>query len=413
MSTVTFDLPVGPRPDWELENGEEKRKVSESYSIFYSLRQSRERWISATFPRFSTKASRGKVIHHTPPPHTIQTRGKCDLEIGPHIFQETVFYEVHYLPQASSTASENHSSSTFNSPWPNAPQSSSSTSVSGTQVMNEVKTSPAPSSAVTAITPTLINQVNLAASANPILANLLQLAAAGSANPEQLKTLGLLIQSLAAENAPAASPQMQKVSMAPVPSSHPSHAPRPFDFVLEFRECPSDRWVFPRGPVVYERVPNHLDSLSFDIAIQTRLPFRKITPEDSAKESIVDPENDFSQVVGFQLKKAPSAIWDTITRWVGDDSQIRENKKILNGIVSPERMYLGHRLSPGTLLSQLQTAALSPYQMKPLRSHAKAMSRKNRTKRQATTVTAASQSRKEEKSSSGSKCQHLEALPPV
>ena len=47
------------------------------------------------------------------------------------------------------------------------------------------------------VTPALIAQVNLAASSDPTLQNLLQVAAAGKASVDQLRSLGVFIQTLA------------------------------------------------------------------------------------------------------------------------------------------------------------------------------------------------------------------------
>src|SRR5882757_7747807 len=172
----------------------------------------RDRWLFRTFPKFSSKARGNKTPDVVPPPHTIQTRGKCDLAIGPHIFTDTTIYEVHYLSQgpvpSSNTASNpvwqtnvslagpqpyNQSSVTSQSSTPSAP----STTPDIADPQNVATPLISSLADVTSITPVLINRVNTAASANPILSNLLQLAAAGHASPDQLKTLGLLIQSLA------------------------------------------------------------------------------------------------------------------------------------------------------------------------------------------------------------------------
>ncbi len=94
------------------------------------------------------------------------------------------------------------------------------------------------------ITPSLISQVNAAAAADPIFSNLLQLAAAKTATEDQLQTLGLLIQSLAAiDHAKkiAAAASLPVSSVLPVNYNQPPPVQtpsKPFDLVIEFRETP-------------------------------------------------------------------------------------------------------------------------------------------------------------------------------
>ena len=307
----------------------------------------RDRWLFRTFPKFSSKSRGSKASDVVPPPHTIQIRGKCDLAIGPHIFTDTIVYEVHYLSQGpvpgSNTASNpvwqthggpNQSSVTSQSSTPSAPAT--------TPDIAEQKNVPTPLisslAEVTSITPVLINRVNTAASANPILSNLLQLAAAGHASPDQLKTLGLLIQSLAnMEELQAATTSMQRPSAA---VDHYQRSPpvKDFDLVLEFREAPAERWVFPRAPVYGEQKPNSsTTNASHDILLTTCIPFSMV--KNAAFDVSQQPnlesstENPVLHVVTLRFKEAPSAIWDTIYRWIGGEHKLRSNKAQLDGLV--------------------------------------------------------------------------------
>ena len=227
---------------------------------------------------------------------------------------------------------------------------------------------------VTSITPVLINRVNTAASANPILSNLLQLAAAGHASPDQLKTLGLLIQSLAnMEELPIATASIQQ---PPTAVNHNQRSPpvKDFDLVLEFREAPAERWVFPRVPVYGERKSN--PSTSQDILLTTCIPFS--VANNPVSDVLQEPsletatESPVQHVVTLHLIEAPWAIWDTIYRWIGGEDNLRSNKIQIDGLVCdffknfkiklnpilfeipPKRMFLGHQLPPGSLLAQLQ-----------------------------------------------------------
>jgi hypothetical protein len=169
----------------------------------------------------------------------------------------------------------------------------------------------------TPITPALISRVNDAAATDPILANFLQLAASGRATSDQLKTLALLIQSLAytpsssaalggvsasdalsvlsqlSGQTPSSTPGSSTPATPPatLAHSHPTHehptlaqstdsagfpAPKEFDLVLEFPERPYDRWLFPRVPVVCERKPSPGDIEA--ILLLVALPFPKQKP---------------------------------------------------------------------------------------------------------------------------------------
>jgi len=206
--------------------------------------------------------------------------------------------------------------------------------------------------AVTTITPNLINQVNLAASSNPILANLVQLAAAGKATAEQLKTLGLLIQSLASTESaqlaslPISQSQPDETLLVKSPSgiqdATTSNSPvKEFDLVIEFREMPSERWLFPRGPVVYEKaVENDNDhdiiNTAYDTVIKTILPFDNTSSAAASgapplKGSL--PIDDSRHVATFRLRKTPSRIWDTISRWAGSEEKVQQSQKIFDALV--------------------------------------------------------------------------------
>ncbi|RDB28711.1 SWR1 complex subunit swc3 [Hypsizygus marmoreus] len=390
--TAPVNLPVGSEPGWELDNNEDDealKSIPESCVLLHSLRQSREKWLTSMFPRFSIRSRGGKTSDQAPqpPPHTIQTRGKCDLEIGPHTFPDTVFYEVHYLsPQTHLPSLPGYAYQPQNSSWQaktpyGAYAQPTSTNVAPTSFELEKSSTPLISSltAVTTITPALINQVNSAASSNPILANLLQLAAAGKATAEQLKTLGLLIQSLATSEStqilpPSGTSSQTQPTLPSTPSatetSLPSPAPiREFDLVLEFRETPYERWVFPRGVVTCETVMDTPGATPYTI-LKARIPFDKANtafiPMSDAP-SLANAKDEPAHVVSFRIKRTPPAVWDTIWRWIGGERKIQENRKILETIDSPGREYLGYQLAQGSLLSQLQVATAPTFSMKLLK----------------------------------------------
>jgi hypothetical protein len=225
----------------------------------------------------------------------------------------------------------------------------------------------------TPITPTLINRVNDAAATDPILANFLQLAASGRASSDQLKTLALLIQSLASAQSSALggisgsdphsvlnllgartssstpSPSASPAPPSSVPSLHPSgghpipaqtpapttsQAPKEFDLVLEFPERPYDRWLVPRVPVVCERTPSSGDIEA--VLLLFALPFPKQKPEES--ESATSTSTDLPQeVVQFRVTKVHQTFWTSLLNWAGGSAKVETNRQILEKIVSISR----------------------------------------------------------------------------
>lgn len=289
----------------------------------------RERWLCSTFPKFSSKSRNNK--DPAPPPHTIQTRGTCNVVIGPHIFPDTVFYEVHYLsPQGYQPSSFSNQPANPYSAYSqgimttNGTQVSHSSSAAGKpdNVNNGSSSSLDSLPASIALTPHLIQQINSAASSNPTLANLLQLAAAGNATQDQLKTLGLLIQSF------ASLPSVSSIQHGqPSTSSHGTypgfltHPPvKEFDLVFEFRETPNDRWCIPRVAVYVERKPSPDIPNELDVTMLTSVPFIL------DKEPPTTGENSLQYPVVFTLKNAPYTVWETIWRWVGGESRNTANK---------------------------------------------------------------------------------------
>ncbi|KAF8203018.1 hypothetical protein BJ912DRAFT_942627 [Pholiota molesta] len=443
-------LPIGDTPFWEEdtsedEEGKQLKSVPESYVLLRSLKQSRDRWLYHTFPKFSTK-TRGNKAPEITQPH-ILSKHEAD----------TILYEVNYLasqvPAPSSAPVQNTSSNPYwqstvayrptysytpstsaaqapiaPAPTPNptptptpasvpiaptpAPTSTPSPAPTLPPAPTQVSTTAIPASTpttsvntpstitaaapeservptplissltpISAITPGLISQVNAAASANPTLAHLLQLAAAGDATQDQLKTLGLLIQSLAAlESATTAAlaakntPQHQQQPYQPNFDYYQrtvTQVPiKPFDLVIEFRETPGDRWLFPRGSVYAERTSDASTSMKNpDVVLTTSL-------SNDGKVSIPLTDQLVEDSVGgnsglykasLRLKEAPLPIWDMLFRWIGGSEQNEINKKHLENLVQPKRFYPSLRLPPGPLLTQVQNASGPSYTMKLLR----------------------------------------------
>ncbi|KAF7981118.1 hypothetical protein HWV62_34843 [Athelia sp. TMB] len=287
LRAQTIDWPLGPLPNWEKnDSGEAAGEEAGGHSGLKSVADS-----------------------HSD-------------NIGPHIFPSTIIFEVHYqyipppvnqspyvyqppvtLNSASWQATTPYGVSTY------APHASAMTTGDTTKipspiaasveaVVSQQSSSPLFSSlgAEVDITPELITQVNIAAASNPTLANLLQLAASGQATPDQLQTLGLLIQSLASISShdkssvpsrsasifgsgtpqPDETHQVSTPALAyntmKAPSMYPAYRSfKEFDIVLEFAENPSDRWILPRSPSIIESDPGvKTDDLLLTHIAQTR-----------------------------------------------------------------------------------------------------------------------------------------------
>jgi hypothetical protein len=363
------------------------------------------------FPKFSSKSRGGKASDTVPPPHTIKSLGKFDFQVGPHIFPDTSIYEAHYLnstpvPQLPPSGSNQPQASTwqtapsFRAPTytPYFPYAASATS-SATPYSSAQRASTPLVSAVaseTPITPALINRVNDAAATDPILANFLQLAASGRATSDQLKTLALLIQSLASAQSssmtrstlsgisgsephsifnllsgqtpsstpststPATPPSSATYSYpssdqpAPAQTTSAPTASQPqkeYDLVLEFPERPYDRWLVPRVPVVCERVPSTGNIEAILLLVALPLPKQTETQtqeEPESAESATPPSSDPPQeVVQFRITKVHQAFWDNLLNWVGGSTKVESNRRILETIVSPTK----HPLNMHPLIS--------------------------------------------------------------
>lgn len=323
----------------------------------------------------------------------MRSLGKFDIQVGPHIFPDTSIYEAHYLhstpvPQLPRSGSNQPSTST----WQTAPAyraptynpylpygtSSATSSVTAYPTLQRAST-PLVSAVAseTPITPALINHVNDAAATDPILANFLQLAASGRATSDQLKTLALLIQSLASAQASSisasalgsvsgsephsalnplgvqmpsstASSSASATPLSSVISPHPTsnsgnstqaqtaaptavQTPKEFDLVLEFPERPYDRWLMPRVPAVCEQIPS-VGNIEV-ILLLLALPFPKRTqgePESDTSTSTDPPQ----EVVQFRITKVHQAFWNNILNWVGGSAKVETNRDILQKIVS-------------------------------------------------------------------------------
>lgn len=234
---------------------------------------------------------------------------------------------------------------------------------------------------------------------NPTLANLLGLAASGSATPEQLQTLGVTIQSLAEtaskSNAgsqplsgpsssapphktqstassntvppPAFVPSVSKPSPSttphPILSLRPPQTPpstlvsgpplaqqqmmqtihREPDVVIEFYENSYDRWTLPKNLVLYERVKRWDGNNSLaDIIFSTIFPFEgskpNVTPTSSTEPTPIP--NDAIHPITLRFFNVPPAIWSLFSQAAGDEVRTKRIKLAIDSQVSPVLYYV-------------------------------------------------------------------------
>ena len=313
----------------------------------------------------------------------MRSLGKFDFQVGPHIFPNTSVYEAHYLqsapvsslprpgPNQPSTSTWHNTAYRPSTYTPYTPYGASATPSVGAYQQRAFTPLVSAVASDTPITPALISRVNDAAATDPILANFLQLAASGRATSDQLKTLALLIQSLAytpsssaalggvsasdalsvlnqlSGQTPSSTPGSSTPATPPatLSHSHPTHehpilaqstdsagspAPKEFDLVLEFPERPYDRWLFPRVPVLCERKPSPGDIEAILLLVALPFPKRKQgDPESATPESSDTPQ----ELVQFRITRVHQTFWDSLLNWAGGSSKLEANRSILEKIV--------------------------------------------------------------------------------
>ncbi|KAI0669752.1 hypothetical protein C8Q78DRAFT_1037668 [Trametes maxima] len=328
-------LPTGSYPGWELEEpqcGEDLKNVSESLVVLQSLRQSRSKWVTTLFPKFSVKTRGGRPAEVTPPPHTTKAYGKYDLLIGPHVFPDTAMYEVHYLPLNDTTVSQSP-------PVQSAGSSSVQTSLSSV---------PFPSG--TYVTPAMSSKVLSVAKEDQTLANLLNAVVKRTATDDQVRTLGYLIQSMGGVQT---SDQTGTIPEATLQPPVRPVSPQPFDIVLEFHERPSERFVLPRGDTFCELEASKSGRAyrASDVIITCCVPFPRTVPV--AFEPPQTPsEARAPEVVSFRISRVSQSLRAKL-------SQLTK--------AAPSKSYLQHRLPEGELLEEIQNALAPAYTMKPMK----------------------------------------------
>ncbi|KAF9454084.1 hypothetical protein P691DRAFT_798360 [Macrolepiota fuliginosa MF-IS2] len=361
-----IDFPYGKKRNWELDTADA--------DIGLKSITERERWLQHTFPKFTSKA-RGAKAPEPPPPHTIMSKGKCELIVGAHHFRDTIFYEVHYMQPASavpalqapstSTPTTSYSSYfTITVPvtTPQVPGSSED------QDLSQLKLALGGGMEYT-ISADLVARIHHEASVNPIFATKFRLAVEPNATQEQIRNFAFALPHLPGVRVTGAPTSLtlsteQQVRLPPV---------REWDLVIEFNEAPNERWLIPRGTLAScSRLVSKDGSDKSDVSFTLKLPLPETQPKPTNADEAGASEKASSDLVPprpvkFELHQAPNTVYDLIINWIGGNDKNAENAAALAKIPKRQNVYVPHRLSQGQLLSQLQAAQTPNYTMKLLK----------------------------------------------
>jgi hypothetical protein len=274
--------------------------VGNSRIALAAVQRSRQRWLTGVISKFSTK-SRAKNTQEIYQPvsatlsslnlfisffadveevqvHSVYQLGKCTVTVGPHVFLGTRILEVQW-GENTRPGGERGGGDVPPSKPPKQPKSMGKKAVAA-----QAAQALAPRPATSTSTDPLIAQLNAVAANDPLLAEILRLAATKQASQAQLQALARYIHALQAEidrrgasatppteakdapssstttaptpstslpstsTAPPSTPQVgNAASPAPAPSTSPQTATSPSRplLLVEFREASTERWSLP------------------------------------------------------------------------------------------------------------------------------------------------------------------------
>lgn len=257
----------------------------------------RQKWLtSPPLAKFSTRG-RSKGIPEIPqPPHTVHALGRCEVEIGPHIFPETRIFEIQYEIPAGAPAV----------PYILTDERVTSAVISA---LRQVAFSTSSSSKAPSVpSSVLLGHVKAAASQDSRLEQALSLAAQGTATTDALHVLGSFVKSLPQDG--------------PVPPKPPrplGSQPRS-DIVIEFKENTADRWLVPLDCAIIGRQKDV-------IFISTALP-------DGTGKQISSSHSTDQHPITLRLNRTGAHTWEAVIRRVTAASlSIAETKEALKEAV--------------------------------------------------------------------------------
>lgn len=270
----------------------------------------RNKWLYDTFPKYASKPGRGINVtryYMGDPDHppSFHDRGTCDVDMGPHTFSNTQFFEVYRQGQGP------------------PPSSSSSANVLSRPAAAGDNFTIAPLINFDLSRITDLSEVELPTDPherreylrrvhNAIAYDAKNAAAVQALVAKQGKTVGDVLAMLK--------------GMMDLPQM-------PFDLAICFEETPPDRCVIPHGPALFEKLPNNDAKLTlilpFDQMIKA--PPRPIDPGDS-------PSQVKRRVVSLTIRNVTPAIADTLKRWIGGEERMDAFRDEINNLVGSTRL---------------------------------------------------------------------------
>lgn len=164
------------------------------------------------------------------------------------------------------------------------------------------------------MTPAVLAHINDTYNRDPAFANLMHLAGASKATPEQLRALGTYIQTLARDvptpNQNPSSDQGSSTHVAPIRSFA-----SPPDLIIEFSENRNDRWLLPKDSKICDSqiYPGTADA---DISLLLKLTPQRRLPDSDSSEKTKCGVDDQSAILNFHRTSASikSVISSRFTR---------------------------------------------------------------------------------------------------
>lgn len=227
----------------------------------------RSKWLSSAFPRLP-KVRGSKQNAQNAPIHNYKAHDRFELSVGPHVFPDTALFEAIYTYGHEQNATSRPAGFT---------------------------------------SPELISLVSAAEVNNPQLKVLL----------DELRKQPIPDDDLVTKLADMLRAMVPNIG---VDAAEPQEAPTAkWDLVIEFKEKPHDRWIFPRGSVQFEKAYDTARGRRVDVRVVTRLPYRQ--EQIGHDLQLSDPNaapadaEDTPQPVTFHWKGVSEQVYDMLTRW--------------------------------------------------------------------------------------------------
>ncbi|KAH6916957.1 hypothetical protein BKA70DRAFT_1251013 [Coprinopsis sp. MPI-PUGE-AT-0042] len=261
----------------------------------------------------------------------MQLRGRCTIEIGPHIFDDVPFYEVSHTVTLAAASDRRRG----------VPAAVNRDAMTGRPSLTQPAAVPH------------WKDATLAACSDAEFVMLSQLFRERKATTEQAERLGELIQQL-----------FSNKTVGPSPGSRNT-----FDVLLGFPDDHDYQLLLPPGPAIFRPsksgAPNDWDLL-------LRLPFDDPEQEDAMEDNQDSSSSEYSEQgkqyykAKLKLKGCPEAVSSLLLRWLGSEHEAEEYRDVFRYMERNKPHQLHYKLASGVLYQQVQDAAL-PHPMSLLK----------------------------------------------